>query len=187
MIEFGSDFDQSAAPPFIRHLWESRAGALHIMVSLASVGEQGPEYGSKDPAVDALLGRCRPVMADASCTYEIIFEDYVLFQTCSRPCARWDERIGTGKYFAVFSQSALLAELPQLALCQKTWDGIPLPNKQYTHYGILAQERVVDIITHKEPTIIKRNMVLKEKLDSRKRRFVISRAGAKDRFIRHTL
>lgn len=181
MIEFGSDFDQSAAPPFIRHLWETRAGVLHIMVSLASLVEQEQRHGSEDLAVDELLGHFRPVTADANCTYEIIFEDYMLWQTCGKFCARWKERIGTGKYFSIFSQSPLLDKLPYLALCQKTQDGIVLPDR-YIHYGIFAQERVVDVITCKEPIIIKRNNVLKKHVDTRKRRFVISRPNTKSSF-----
>lgn len=146
MIEFGRDFDQSTAAPFIFDIHETADQALHIVLALAAE--------IKDD-----MGACTRVVPDQSCTYEIIFDAYVLYQIHRRSFFQPGDEIKTGRYFQIFWHSRLLDELPYI-----TNSGELQPTgEKWTHYGIFAQNHVIDIISGRPPIVLKKNTIHKGK------------------------
>lgn len=157
MIEFGRDFDQSTAAPFILELYETSDQALHILLALAVVKEEKHDMGVY----------CR-VIPDQGCTYEIVFDAYILYQTRKKTFFQRGDEIKTGRYFEVFLQSRLLDQLPYITNGRRAeQDGGA--GEGWTHYGILAQEHVIDIISGRPPIILKKNTIYNGKCDGARR------------------
>lgn len=85
--------------------------------------------------------------------YEIIFEDYILYQVRNESFCVYDsEEIRKGDVFIIFEKSKLLERLsnpPENLLigCHK---------QQYRHYGIYCGDYIIDIVAFNEPKIRKK-------------------------------
>ena len=85
--------------------------------------------------------------------YEIIFEDYILYQVRNESFCVYDsEEIRKGDILIIFEKSNLLERLsktPESLL-------IELHKQQYRHYGIYCEDHIIDIVAFDEPKIIKK-------------------------------
>ena len=153
MIRFGCENNYDA--PFIRKIEENGFNEIKFIVSLSNRGKKKTVSDVENDQLGDILSNAIPVYPDNNETYEIIFENYILYQTRNESYCSWDNyEIQKGKSFIIFEKSRLLDVLPQLTDCQKLKDGTYYPGK-WKHYGIYCQNHIVDIISCNEPTIKK--------------------------------
>ena len=85
--------------------------------------------------------------------YEIIFEDYILYQVRNESfCVYYSEEIRKGDILIIFEKSNLLERL------SKTPESLLIEShkQQYRHYGIYCEDHIIDIVAFDEPKIIKK-------------------------------
>lgn len=156
MIEFGNENSEPKQAPFLIKAEENEDNCIHFIVSLACKGEKGSDIN--DMGIERLgeiLSNATPIFPDKNEVYEIIFEQYILYQTRNESyCSYDDYEIKEGKYFIIFEKSRLLDVLPLITDCQILSDGTSYPGT-WKHYGIYCQNHIIDVISHNEPTIKK--------------------------------
>ncbi|MBR1555144.1 MAG: hypothetical protein IJ644_07115 [Oscillospiraceae bacterium] len=154
MIAFGQQ--DSGQGPFLISLSEEYDNDLKIVVSLSCTGEIGENADDMGiPALGDILRKSCPIYPDENQTYEILFEQYILYQTRNESYTSWDDyEIRKGTYFIIFEKSRLLDALPVLTDCQILSDGTYYPEK-WKHYGIYCQNHIIDVISCFPPEIRK--------------------------------
>lgn len=158
MIGFGNDNVDFKHAPFLIKAEEIEDNCIRFIVSLACEGEKGSD--TNDMGIDRLgeiLSKATPIYPNKNEMYEIVFEQYILYQTRNESyCSLDNYEIEYGKHFILFERSRLLDILPMITDCQILSDGIAYPG-EWKHYGIYCQNHIIDIISHDQPTIKKLN------------------------------
>ena len=161
MIEFGGDNnkinDKSKTAPFLLSLRDTPDNELHIVIALPMEGEEGaglenfPEpYKSK---VEDMLIHSKPVHEDMEQVYEIVFEDYVIYQNRNESYTVWDDyEIRKGKYLIIFEKSRLLDYYEDVLF---DFDDEVTKRDKRKHYGIYMENHILDVISNSEPQIRK--------------------------------
>lgn len=157
MINFGTENKELKTLPFLIKSIEEVDNDITFIVSLPIIGEKGTGIEEIEdmeiPGLKELSIESRPIYPDENNLYEIVFEDYVLYQTRNESYTSWDDyEIRRGKYFIIFEKSRLLDYVSQLVETDIVHAYYP---NGYKHYGIYCQNHIIDIIATKEP-IIKR-------------------------------
>lgn len=63
----------------------------------------------ENTALEQILSRCRPIEANPEQSFEIIFENYIMYQVHNESFCSYDsEEIRSGKFIIVFEKSKLL-------------------------------------------------------------------------------
>lgn len=118
--------EQDRLAPYLCDLREKGDGKLHILICRAAA--------PSEPEPD---------------TWEIVFEDYILYQIRNESfCSFAPEESRTRKYLAVFETSRLLEYLP-LAVDA----GLLEHTSPWKHYAVFTQDQIIDVIASKEPVI----------------------------------
>lgn len=158
MIIFGeenSGLEDNA--PFLAELSEEEDNRLRIKIALSVLGESG-EIASDDEFIGnekiaKLISGSTPIYPDYDSIYEIIFDNYIMYQVRNESYAAWDNyEIRKGKHFVIFERSILLDYLSVFTDCQILSDGSYYPDL-WTHYGICCQNHIIDIAAVKAPEI----------------------------------
>ena len=117
MIEFGGENkeinEKSKIAPFLLSLEDTPDNVLRIVIAFPMEGEEGadiddfPEpYKSR---VEDILIHSRPVSEDPNQVFEIVFDDYVIYQNRNESYTVPDDyEIGRGNYLIIFEKSRLL-------------------------------------------------------------------------------
>ncbi|MCM1578828.1 MAG: hypothetical protein NC078_08535 [Ruminococcus sp.] len=147
MIKFG---ENNPSLPFILNLTEEESGGLHIIAALSARGEKGE--GADCEPVKEILKEAYPICPDMSEVYEIVFEDYILYQCRNESyfCGSPDD-IFRGLYFVVYESSRLL-EFYKYDLFDISDDSVKAARR---HYGIIAADHIIDIISDSPPIVKK--------------------------------
>ena len=152
MISFGNERENINSAPFLIKAVEKQEDSITFMVSFARRGEK--KAGTDDesiPLLNEILADSAPLYPDANSTYEITFEDYILYMTRNESYTSWDRyEIRHGRYFILFERSRLLERLPEFVECGLIQAA---GANTYKHYGIYCQNHIVDIITAHDPVI----------------------------------
>lgn len=118
--------EQDRLDPYLCDLREKGNGKLHILICRAAA--------PSEPEPD---------------TWEIVFEDYILYQIRNESfCSFAPEESRTGKYLAVFETSKLLEYLPIAVDAGLLEHAAP-----WRHYGVFTQNQIIDIIAQAAPVI----------------------------------
>ena len=140
--------------PFLMELKEETENELHITILGASAGEDGDRgeaFGN--PVLDQILRDCRPIVPDPSQRFDLIFEDYMIYQVRNESYGSFDESAeGTGTYLMQFEASIFLDYLSVATDACRLEDGSFYP-APWKHYGIYTQNHMVDVIAHVEPKV----------------------------------
>ena len=141
--------------PFLAELKERMDNALHIAILSAAVDEDTDICDScGNPDVDQILARCKPIVPDTSQRFDIIFEDYIIYQVRNESFSSFDEaEERTGRYLVQFQKSHFLDYLSVATDACQLEDGSFYP-APWKHYGIYTQNHVVDIIAQEEPKVL---------------------------------
>lgn len=156
MIEFGKEHGNLIYAPFLVKAEENDNNCVRFIVSLAREGEKGSNISDMGiKGLEKILRKATPIYPAENEVYEIMFEQYILYQTRNESyCSYDDYEIRQGKYFIVFKKSRLLDSLPAITDCQISSDGVAYPG-EWVHYGIYCQNHIIDIISHNKPIIRK--------------------------------
>ncbi len=154
MIRFGKENNVIAAP-FLKKISENDMNKVTFIVSLSCYGKNDHETEIENQQLRNILKDAVPIIPDDDNTYEIVFDDYILYQTRNESyCSSDRYEITKGKYFVIYEKSRLLDMLGQITDCQQLNDGSYYPS-EWVHYGICCQNHIVDIISCNEPLIRK--------------------------------
>lgn len=145
---------QAGQMPFLAELKEGAENELHITI-LSAVVDENPHTGNScgNPIMDQILTQCRPIVPDTSQKFDIVFENYIIYQIRNESYCSFDEsekRIGT--YLIQFEKSRFLDYLSTVTDAQQLQDGSFYP-APWKHYGIYTQNHIVDVIAQEEPKI----------------------------------
>ena len=150
MIKFGKKYKNDNMP-YILNINDNVDNVLKIIVSLPYSGEKGSEAsntGNKD--LDEILKKAYPVLIDYNEIYEIVFENYIMYQIRNESFANPDENSKiSGKYFVIIKNSSYLKMVKNITFYNDIFDN------KYMHYGIFSWNHVIDIIAAEEPKIAK--------------------------------
>ena len=150
MIKFGKKYKNDNMP-YILNINDNIDNVLKIIVSLPYSGEKGSEAsntGNKN--LDEILKKAYPVLIDYNEIYEIVFENYIMYQIRNESFANPDENSKiSGKYFVIIKNSSYLKMVKNITFYSDIFDD------KYIHYGIFSWNHVVDIISAEKPKIRK--------------------------------
>lgn len=151
MIEFGNENIEMTKGTFLVKLEEGEENRLKIVILLSTCGDVGENipHDTKD-VIRRILKKTRPVYPDDENTYEIYFDNYVMYQVRNESFAAFDkDETRKGKRLIIFEKSKLLDYMKQVIWADDDYIG------QYKHYGIYTENQIIDVISHVEPTIRK--------------------------------
>ena len=85
--------------------------------------------------------------------YEIVFEDYVIYQNRNESYTVWDDyEIRRGHYLVIFEKSRLLDYYENVLF---DFDDEETKRDKRKHYGIYTENHILDVISNSEPKIRK--------------------------------
>lgn len=140
--------------PFLMELKEETENELHITIS-GAVAEEEANAGDPtgNPALDQILAQCKPIVPDPSRRFELVFENYIMYQVRNESYGSFDEASEkTGVYLVQFEKSHFLDYLLVATDACRLDDGSCYP-APWKHYGIYTQNHMVDVIAQEEPKV----------------------------------
>lgn len=155
MIEFGSGrANECKDIPFILAVEDNFDNELRIVVALPVKGEKGTGMDDiEDQKLKEILKESYPVYPDENNRYEIVFPSYIVYQMRNESYTVWDgDELCEGKYFTIYKKSKLLDQVEKITIARQFEDGSCYPEK-WLHYGIHAQNHVLDVISSEKPVI----------------------------------
>lgn len=161
MIEFGGENkeinEKSKTAPFLLSLEDTPDNVLRVVIAFPMEGEEGADLDSfPEPyksKVEEMLIHSRPVYEDMDQVYEIIFEDYVIYQNRNESYTVWDDyEIRKGNYLIIFEKSRLLDYYEDVLF---DFDDEETKREKRKHYGIYTENHIIDVISNSEPKIRK--------------------------------
>ena len=154
MIKFGEKYKNDDILPYILKICDSTNNILKIIVTLPLLGEKGSEVtntGNKE--LDEILKESYPVLINYNEIYEIVFENYIMYQIRNESFANPDENSKIlGKYFMIIKNSSYLKMVKNITFYNDIFDDKYM---HYMHYGIFSWNHIIDIISAEEPKIAK--------------------------------
>lgn len=151
MIEFGSENIGMEKGAFLERLEEGEDNKLTVTISLSTNGEVGeniPNY--EEDVIKRILEKAKPVYPDKENTYEIYFDNYVMYQVRNESFVAFDkDEIRCGKRLIVFEKSKLLDYVKKVIWADENYFG------GHTHYGIYTENQIIDVISQIEPKVKK--------------------------------
>lgn len=159
MFQFGSDDAIcTCGYPFVLKINDDMDNRLIITVSLPVRGDKGGNIvETENEKIKELMKSAFPIYPSQDMIYEIIFDDYIAYQVRNETfCAKDDYEIKKGEYFIFFERSRYLDQIQTITDCSQFEDGSYYPGK-WTHYGVYANNHIIDVISHQEPVIKKGN------------------------------
>lgn len=161
MIVFGGENKECGSnAPFLVSMKDGQGSAdneLRILVAMAHVGKKGEcDWDMGNEKLKQLLEKANPITMDENEMYEIVFSNYIMYQSRNESYCSMDEyEIKKGNYFVLFQQSRLLDYVGQATDCCELDDGTYYPG-EWKHYGVYTQNHMIDIIADCEPVVRKR-------------------------------
>ena len=151
MIKFGEKYKNDDILPYILKICDSTNNILKIIVTLPLLGEKGSEVSNTgDKELDEILKESYPVLINYNEIYEIVFENYIMYQIRNESFANPDENAKiSGKYFVIIKNSSYLKMVKNITFYNDIFD------EKYIHDGIFSWNHVVDIISAEKPKIRK--------------------------------
>ena len=155
MLEFGGENleinEKSRLAPFLLSLSDDQDLTLRVVIAFPKDGEAGTDPRSLNEKVKELLDKYVPVGADMDQVYEIVFENYILYQMRNESYTSWDEyEVRKGRYLIVFERSRLLDYYEDAIF---DFDSEETRKTQRKHYGIYTENHILDIISNEPPKI----------------------------------
>lgn len=141
--------------PFLRSLNDNEDNELTLRIAQSHIGECREVSESEEPndALRHLLNGSRPIVPDEENVYEIVFDNYIIYQVGNESFCSGDPNDKyTGRYLRVYESSVLLNRLGEFSDAQTLEDGSFYPDK-WTHYEVIAQNHIIDVISLEEPKV----------------------------------
>lgn len=141
--------------PFMLSLSEGEDNRLSVKIALSYAGKpcELTDLDEPHPVLRGIMNISRPILPDKKHTYEIVFEDYIIYQIGNESYCSGDPADKfTGKYFRIYESSALLRRLGDFSDAQALEDGSFYPGK-WRHFGIVTQNHIIDVISASESVV----------------------------------
>ncbi len=141
--------------PFLRSLNDNEDNELTLQIAPTRVDkrQEVSESGEPNDALRSLLNGSRPLLPNKQSVYEIVFDNYIIYQVGSESfCSGSPNEKYTGRYLRVYEKSALLNRLGEFSDAQTLADGSYYPGK-WTHYEVVTQNHVTDVISVGKPIV----------------------------------
>ena len=158
MFQFGNDDAMCICGyPFILEIKDDMDNRLIITVSLPIRGDKGENISeTENEKIKEIMENAYSIYPNQDENYEIVFDDYIAYQVRNESfCSKDDYEIKKGNYFILFERSRYLDQIQIITDCSQFEDDSYYPGK-WTHYGIYANNHIIDVISHQEPVIRKR-------------------------------
>ena len=161
MIKFGGENkeinEKCKTAPFLLSLEDAPNNVLRIVIAFPMEGEEGADLDnfpeSYKSRVEDMLIHSRPVYEDMDQVYEIIFDDYIIYQNRNESYTVWDDyEIRKGNYLIIFEKSRLLDYYQGVIF---DFDNEEIRTSQRRHYGIYTENHIIDVISNSKPKIQK--------------------------------
>ena len=161
MIEFGGENKKinmkCKTAPFLLSLEDTPDNVLRIVIAFPMEGEEGTDIDNfPEPyksRVEDMLIHSRPVYEDKEQVYEIVFDDYVIYQNRNETYTVWDDyETRRGNYLIIFEKSRLLDYYEDVLF---DFDDEETKREKRKHYGIYTENHILDVISNSEPRIRK--------------------------------
>lgn len=154
-LEFGGSNDSLGKFVFVLNI-EDVDNELKIILSGYVEGEKGSGVDEElDEAFKEILKESTPIYPDEDDVYEIVFPSYIIYQVRNESYCSWDDyNIRTGNRLYIYEKSKLLDYFKSVTDCCQSNDGDYYPG-EWIHYGIDAEDHIIDIISHEKPIIKK--------------------------------
>ncbi len=149
MIEFGGENRAMEKGAFLERLKEGEDNNLTVVISLSTRGEVGENIPDNEKdVVKRILEKAKPVYPDKENTYEIYFDNYVMYQVRNESFASFDEdEVRCGNRLIIFEKSKLLDYVKTVVWTDEKYFG------GYKHYGIYTENQIIDVISQVEPKV----------------------------------
>lgn len=146
--------ERSKHAPFLCKLEEEYDNELHITIMGATLGDRADLHEiDKNTALSQILSQCKPIESDPQQTFEIVFEDYIMYQVRNESFCSYDSNeICSGKFLIVFEKSKLLDYLTVSTDACQLADGTFYPGS-WKHYGVYTQSHIIDVVSLADPKI----------------------------------
>lgn len=146
--------EQLKHAPFLCKLEEADDNELHITIMSATTGGCADVHEvCENTALEQILSHCKPIEANPEQSFEIIFENYILYQVRNESFCSYDaDEIRSGKFMIVFEKSKLLDYLMVSTDACQLDDGMSYPG-DWKHYGIYTQSHIIDVVALDEPKV----------------------------------
>ena len=165
MIEFGGENLEPYGdtphhgwmPPFLLALQDCEDHELRVVIAFPRTGEKGEDLEDfPEPvksSVEEMLMDSTSIYENMDQVYEILFQDYILYQNYDERFSFRDEyESWKGKHLVVYERSRLLD------YCRTVLLDVDLPPGNVNtrkHYGIFTEFHILEVITHTDPIIRK--------------------------------
>lgn len=152
MLEFGTENKEvnqySGLAPFVISVKDNPDNQLSIVIALPAPIHSKPDCD--DERINEILSHATQVIADENRMYEIRFETYIIYQCRNESYTTYHpNEIVKGKHLVIYEQSALL-DYYQSVIFDKDFEHEKSNRK---HYGILAENHIIDVISNDLPII----------------------------------
>ncbi|MCC2818147.1 hypothetical protein LK537_12655 [Lachnoclostridium pacaense] len=146
--------EQLKHAPFLCKLEEADDNELHITIMSATTGGCADVHEvCENTALEQILSHCKPIEANPEQSFEIIFENYILYQVRNESFCSYDaDEIRSGKFMIVFEKSKLLDYLMVSTDACQLDDGMFYPG-EWKHYGIYTRSHIIDVVALDEPKV----------------------------------
>ncbi len=156
MLEFGTANEEinqySRLAPFVISVTVTQDNELSIIIALPAPINSKPNYDNQ--MLNEILSNATQTGADLSRMYEIRFESYIIYQCRNESFTCFDaSEIRKGDYLIIFEKSKLLDYYESVIFDFYTDN----EKSKRKHYGIYAENHVIDIIANEPPIIKKLN------------------------------
>lgn len=161
MIEFGVENkeinEKCKTVPFMLSLEDTPDNVLRIVIAFPMEDEEGADLDNfPEPyksRVEDILIHAKPVYEDMEQVYEIIFDDYIIYQNRNESYTSWDDyEVRKGKYLIIFEKSRLLDYYEDVLF---DFDDEETKRNKRKHYGIYTENHILDVISNSEPSVRK--------------------------------
>lgn len=158
MLEFGTENEEvnqySRLAPFVISIKDNPDNQLNIVIALpVNLNSCNPDhaaYENDDPRIHNILSNAVQVGADANRMYEIKFETYIIYQCRNESYTAYDpNELIKGKHLVILERSPFL-DYYENVIFDKDYDN---EKKNRKHYGIFAENHIIDVISNDPPTI----------------------------------
>ena len=146
---------KSGQMPFLKMLKEETENELHLVI-FGAVVKENTDFGDScgNPVLDTILAQCRPIVLDSSRRFDIVFEEYIIYQVRNESYSSFDElEERSGTYLLQFQKSHFLDFLSIATDAQQLKDGSFYP-APWKHYEIRTQNHIIDVIAQKGPKVL---------------------------------
>ncbi len=153
MIEFGKENKEIRTPPFLVSVTDVNSdvfqNTLKIVVALPLYGAKGEGIDTDDEAFREAVS----VYPDNGNKYEVVFEDYIAFQSINEHYSGASDGKFSGRYFVIYEKSEFLNNILEKTIAKGYIElgaiGEPV------HYGVYTESHIIDVVSHTKPIIVK--------------------------------